>query len=64
MSPDKNVYAGADESLFFIADSGERAIESLCNGDELKEIPEEYFSGDDYKMEDNRKYVPEIIWEP
>ncbi|MDM8549382.1 SUKH-3 domain-containing protein [Desulfobacterales bacterium HSG2] len=61
MSPDKSVYAGADENLFFIAESGELAIESLCNGDELKEIPEENFSGGDYKMADNRKYIPEII---
>jgi len=40
MSPDKKVYAGIDEKLFYIGDSGESAIECLCNGDELKEIPE------------------------
>ena len=34
------VYAGIDEKLFYIGDSGESAIECLCNGDELKEIPE------------------------
>ncbi|OQY58692.1 MAG: hypothetical protein B6245_10500 [Desulfobacteraceae bacterium 4572_88] len=43
MAPNKEVYAGIDEKLFYIGDSGESAIESLCNGHELKVIPE-YFS--------------------
>lgn len=38
MAPDKAVYAGVDEFLCFVGDSGEAAIESLCNGDALEEI--------------------------
>ncbi len=40
MSEDKKIYAGTDESLFFVGESPESAIEALCNGDDLKEIPE------------------------
>ncbi len=41
MSEDKKIYAGIDEFLFFVGDSPESAIEALCNGDDLKEIPEQ-----------------------
>ena len=40
MSENKEVYAGADEFLFFVGESPESAIEALCNGDDLKEMPE------------------------
>jgi hypothetical protein len=41
MSEDKQVYAGTDEFLFFVGESPESAIEALCSGDDLKEIPEQ-----------------------
>lgn len=41
MSEDKKVYAGIDEFLFFVGESPGSAIEALCNGDDLKEIPEQ-----------------------
>jgi hypothetical protein len=41
MSPDGHVYAGIDESLFLVGESGELAIETLCMGHDLKAIPEQ-----------------------
>lgn len=40
MSDDGEVYAGFDEFLVHVGSSGDQAIENLCLGKELKEIPE------------------------
>lgn len=42
MSPDRCVYAGIDEALFFVGNSGDSAIETLCHGYDLQEISEQY----------------------
>jgi hypothetical protein len=40
MAPDGNVYGGYAEFLVWIGGSGEEAIEALCTGGDLKEVPE------------------------
>ncbi|MBD2499004.1 SUKH-3 domain-containing protein [Anabaena azotica] len=39
MTPEGQVYAGYDDFLVFVGDSGIDAIEALCSGRELAEIP-------------------------
>ncbi|AFZ26624.1 hypothetical protein Cylst_4546 [Cylindrospermum stagnale PCC 7417] len=39
MAPEGKVYAGYDEFMVFVGDSGVDAIEALCSGRDLVEIP-------------------------
>ena len=39
MAPDDKVYAGYDDLMVSVGDSGEDAIEALCTGRELPEVP-------------------------
>jgi hypothetical protein len=40
MSPTGKVYSGADDFLTYVGASGEEAIEALCTGRELEQVPE------------------------
>ena len=39
MAPDGKVYAGYDDTLIHVGDSGTDAIEALCSGRDMPKIP-------------------------